>query len=103
MTAAGEAWTGTHQAGGQSTKTKGGVVRDIIKIKRLSNIHRAVSVACDAKGKNFCVLQVCPNEALTEIPEVSPSTMKQNMKTLLNEVNLQDDLHDVVSMTKYNE
>lgn len=30
----------------------------LIKLKRLSNIHRAVDICCDIKGNNFAVLQV---------------------------------------------
>ena len=95
VTAGGEAFSGTHQpsTAKPSSRTP---VKDILKIKRLPNIHRGVSVSCDAKGRNFCVLQVCPNEALTEIPEVSPSIVKQNMTSLLAEVSEHDDLHDVV-------
>ena len=94
VTAGGEAWSGTHH---QSTSKSSKIpTKDILKIKRLPNIHRGVSVSCDAKGRNFCVLQVCPNEALTEIPEVSSSSMKQNMTTLLTDVSEYDDLHDVV-------
>ena len=42
----GEAWQGTHQPA--SVKHK----HDIIKVKRINNIHRAVAVTCDAKGEN---------------------------------------------------
>ena len=31
---------------------------DHIKLKRIPNVHRAVAVACDIKGTNFCVIQV---------------------------------------------
>jgi len=73
-------------------------IKDVLKMKRLPNIHRGVSVSCDAKGRNFCVLQVCPNEALTEIPEISSSSMKQNMSGMLRDVSEHDDLHDVVCL-----
>jgi len=88
----GEAWQGTHQPA--SVKHK----HDIIKVKRINNIHRAVAVTCDAKGKNHCILQVCPNEALTELPEVSASEMRTQMKTLMAEASETDDLHDVVCL-----
>ena len=88
----GEAWQGTHQPASARNKS------DVLKVKRLTNIHRAVAVACDIKGRNHCILQVCPNEALTELPEVSPSAMREQMKTLLEEVSETDDLHDVVCL-----
>jgi len=100
----GEAWTGTHQphyrrpqsptsprAGGPAPPTT-----DLIKLKRIQHIHRAVAAVCDAKGKNFCILQVTPNEALTEIPDIAPSDMVKNMKTLLEDANEFDDMHDVL-------
>ena len=88
----GEAWQGTHQPASPRNKF------DVLKVTRLTNIHRAVAVACDAKGRNHCILQVCPNEALTELPEVSPSEMREQMKTLLEDVSETDDLHDVVCL-----
>ena len=94
VTAGGESWSGSHQH--STSKSSKIPAKDILKIKRLPNIHRGVSVSCDPKGRNFCVLQVSPNEALTEIPEVSPSSMKQNMNTILKDVSEHDDLHDVV-------
>ena len=94
----GEAWTGTHQQGriarpGSKTTTK-----DLIKLKRLPHIHRAVMSASDAKGRNFCILQVAPNEALTVVPEVSPSQMTEHMTSLLNEVSDEDTIHDVICL-----
>ena len=88
---AGEAWQGTYQG----TASKNGS-KDIIKVKRVANIHRGVSVATDPKGRNHCILQVCPNEALTEIPEISSSTMTAEIRKLHDEVSLYDDLHDVI-------
>ena len=44
---------------------------DLIRIKqRLFGIHRGVSVVCDPKGKNFCVLQEAPNAALFDVPDI---------------------------------
>lgn len=96
VTDAGEAWSGTLQQQNNVNKSSRNGPKEVIKIKRLSNIHRGVSVSSDPKGRNFCVLQVCPNEALTEIPEVSPSTMEQDMKKLLEDVHQFDDVHDVI-------
>jgi len=100
----GEAWVGTHQAHNRRpqspTSPRGGgpapAVMDLIKLKRIQHIHRAVAASCDAKGKNFCILQVCPNEALTEVPDVAPSEMSKNMRSLLEDANEFDELHDVI-------
>jgi len=99
----GEAWVGTHQSHNRRpqspTSPRGGPappVMDLIKLKRIQHIHRAVAAVCDPKGKNFCILQVCPNEALTEVPDIAPSDMVKNMKTLLQDVNEFDELHDVI-------
>ena len=44
---------------------------DLIRIKqRLLAIHRGVSVVCDPKGKNFCIVQVAPNASLFDVPDI---------------------------------
>ena len=96
VTSGGEAWTGTHQAAAARGQGAKGPAKELVKIKRLPNIHRGVAAACDAKGRNFCVLQVSPQEALTEIPEVSASAMAADLRALLAAAHLQDELHDVV-------
>jgi len=92
----GEAWTGTHQQGRTAKPGSKTTTRDLIKLKRLPHIHRAVMSISDAKGRNFCILQVAPNEALTVVPEVSPAQMAEQMTSLLNEVSEQDTIHDVI-------
>ena len=92
----GEAWTGTHQPGRTARPGTKTTTRDLIKLKRLPHIHRAVKGVSDAKGRNFCVLQVAPNEALTLVPEVSPSQMTEHMTCLLSEVSEDDTIHDIV-------
>jgi len=92
----GEAWTGTHQQGRTARPGSKTTTRDLIKLKRLPHIHRAVMSISDAKGRNFCILQVAPNEALTVVPEVSPAQMTERMTSLLNEVSEQDTIHDVI-------
>ena len=45
---------------------------DLLRIKqRLIGIHRGVSVVCDPKGKNFCIVQVAPNASLFDIPDIT--------------------------------
>jgi len=91
----GEAWTGIHQQG-KAVKSPKSQTFDLIKLKRIPHIHRAVSAVCDSKGRNFAILQVTPNEALTLIPEVSASVMANDMSGLLNEASEYDSLHDVI-------
>jgi len=67
-----------------------------VKVKRIPGIHRAVKVSADPKGRNFCVLQVSPKEALTELPEVRPSNMLTDLSNLYNQVCEDDDVHDVI-------
>ena len=44
---------------------------DLIRIKkRHLGIHRGVTVVCDPKGKNFCVVQVAPNASLFDVPDI---------------------------------
>ena len=89
----GEAWTGVHQQGRATARAP---TADLIKLKRLPHIHRAVAASCDSKGRNFCVLQVTPHEALTLVPEVAPSEMQEHLARLLQEVQEQDSLSDVI-------
>jgi len=72
----------------------------VIKLKRIQQVHRAVSVNTDPKGRNFCVLQVCPREALTEVPEVSLSRMKEDLDCLLQEASEHDTVHDTICLVK---
>lgn len=67
-----------------------------LKVKRIAGIHRAVQVSADPKGRNFCVLQVSPLEALTELPEVRPSNMLTDLTNLFNQVSEDDGVHDVI-------
>jgi hypothetical protein len=47
-------------------------------------------------GRNFCLLQVLPVEALTEIPDISPSRLTADMAALLEAADEYDSLHDTV-------
>lgn len=67
-----------------------------VKLKRISHIHRAVSVTSDLKGRNFAVIQVHPKSGLLQIPFVESTEMKQNMKSLLDTADEYDSIHDVV-------
>jgi len=104
----GVAWMGTHQRANRRPtspvpKSPGALVKlldrelcDTVKLKRIQHIHRGVSVACDSKGRNFSILQVFPNEALTEIPDIGPSTIGKHMQRLLEEASEFDPICDVI-------
>lgn len=69
---------------------------DILKVRsRLPCIFRANSIACDPKGKNFGVLQVCPNAELCRLPEIESSNLKTDFRRLLEETDEFDALHDL--------
>ncbi|XP_077287148.1 inhibitor of Bruton tyrosine kinase [Arctopsyche grandis] len=74
----------------------------LIKLKRLSNIHRAVDICCDIKGNNFAVLQVAPNSSLLDLPQVTSSQMVDDMAALLDDASEFDLLHDVIFKIKNN-
>ncbi|KAM3963343.1 LOW QUALITY PROTEIN: inhibitor of Bruton tyrosine kinase [Aphomia sociella] len=74
-----------------------------VRITKLPNIHRAVSIAVDSEGQNFACLQIKPTCGLTSIPELSPSSLSKHMETLLETASDDDLLHDVTFKvgTKY--
>lgn len=67
-----------------------------IKVKRLLHIHRAVSVTCDPKGRNYTIVQTHPQAALLAVPVVETSEMSHQMKTLLADSSTQDSIHDIM-------
>ncbi|XP_067126093.1 inhibitor of Bruton tyrosine kinase [Centruroides vittatus] len=69
---------------------------DLIRIKRLHGIHRAVQITSDSKGRNFAVLQSHPKIGLTELPTLPPSEMQENFLHLLQTVHPEDIIHDVI-------
>lgn len=68
----------------------------LIRAKRIQYIHRANAITCDAKGRNFAVLQSSPKIGLVELPEVTASEIHRDMKSFLDEVHLHDNFHDVI-------
>ena len=48
------------------------------------------------QGRNYCILQVSPREALTEVPDIAPSTMAQDLNRLLTEADECDGITDTV-------
>ncbi|XP_034553672.1 inhibitor of Bruton tyrosine kinase [Notolabrus celidotus] len=72
-----------------------GTVYERIRLEKLPYVHRAVSITMDSKGRNFGVLQSDPKTSLFEIPIVSPSSFSQHFRSLLDEADEMDSIHDV--------
>ncbi|KAM7420261.1 hypothetical protein PAMA_014796 [Pampus argenteus] len=72
-----------------------GTVYERIRLEKLPYVHRAVSITMDSKGRNFGVLQADPKTSLYEIPSVSPSSFSQHFRSLLDEADEMDSIHDV--------
>ncbi|XP_013804423.1 inhibitor of Bruton tyrosine kinase isoform X3 [Apteryx mantelli] len=66
-----------------------------IRLQKLAFVHRAVSIATDANGCNFAVLQSDPKTSLYEIPSVSLSNFGEDFGKLLDETDEMDSIHDV--------
>lgn len=72
-----------------------GTTYERIRLEKLPHIHRAVSITMDSKGRNFGVLQANPKTSLYEIPNISPSSFSQHLRSLLDEADEMDSIHDV--------
>ncbi|CAN9514113.1 unnamed protein product [Ophioblennius macclurei] len=72
-----------------------GTMYERIRLEKLPYVHRAVSITMDSKGRNFGVLQADPRTSLFEIPSVSPSSFSQHFRSLLDEADETDSIHDV--------
>ncbi|KAM6995634.1 inhibitor of Bruton tyrosine kinase [Tautogolabrus adspersus] len=72
-----------------------GTVYERIRLEKLPFVHRAVSITMDSKGRNYGVLQSDPKTSLFEIPMVSPSSFSQHFRSLLDEADEMDSIHDV--------
>ncbi|KAM9852655.1 inhibitor of Bruton tyrosine kinase [Aulostomus maculatus] len=66
-----------------------------IRLERLPYVHRAVSITMDSNGRYFGSLQADPKTSLFEIPSVSPSSLCQHFRSLLDEADEMDSIHDV--------
>ncbi|XP_054477461.1 inhibitor of Bruton tyrosine kinase [Anoplopoma fimbria] len=66
-----------------------------IRLEKLPYVHRAVSITMDSKGRNFGVLQSDPKTSLYEIPSISPSSFSKHFRSLLDEADEMDSIHDV--------
>ncbi|RVE44903.1 hypothetical protein evm_010450 [Chilo suppressalis] len=67
-----------------------------VRIAKIPNVHRAVSIAVDSEGLNFACLQVKPKCGLRSLPELSPSGLAKHMESLMESAADGDLLHDVV-------
>uniref|UniRef100_A0A3Q1FAY9 Inhibitor of Bruton agammaglobulinemia tyrosine kinase n=1 Tax=Acanthochromis polyacanthus TaxID=80966 RepID=A0A3Q1FAY9_9TELE len=72
-----------------------GSLYERIRLEKLPYVHRAVSITMDSKGRNFGVLQADPKTSLYEVPSISPSSFSQHFRSLLDEADETDSIHDV--------
>uniref|UniRef100_A0A3Q0QZL9 Inhibitor of Bruton tyrosine kinase n=1 Tax=Amphilophus citrinellus TaxID=61819 RepID=A0A3Q0QZL9_AMPCI len=72
-----------------------GTLYERIRLEKLPYVHRAVSITMDSKGRNFGVLQADPKTSLFEVPSISPSSFSQHFRSLLDEADEMDNIHDV--------
>lgn len=67
-----------------------------VRIAKIPNVYRAVSIAVDSDGHNFACLQIKPTCGLRSMPQLSPSSMSKHMESLRECASDDDLLHDVV-------
>lgn len=67
-----------------------------LRLTRIANLHRTLSIMCDPKGSNFAAIQNEPNCFLLDVPQISPSMLRHDLKTLLIDANEMDSIHDVI-------
>uniref|UniRef100_A0A3Q1KHK9 BTB domain-containing protein n=2 Tax=Anabas testudineus TaxID=64144 RepID=A0A3Q1KHK9_ANATE len=99
----GGVWAGEYKKYGEkkdinvevSGHSDAGTLYERIRLEKLPYVHRAVSITMDSKGRNFGVLQADPKTSLYEIPSISPSSFSQHFRSLLDEADEMDSIHDV--------
>lgn len=96
------AWAGEYKKYGEKKEVSvevcgpsDGGTYERIRLEKLPYVHRAVSITMDSKGRNFGVLQSDPKTSLYEIPIISPSSFSQHFRSLLDEADETDSIHDV--------
>ncbi|XP_022826832.1 inhibitor of Bruton tyrosine kinase isoform X1 [Spodoptera litura] len=67
-----------------------------VRISKIPNIYRAVSIAVDSEGLNFACLQIKPTCGLRSLPQLSPTSMSKHMESLRECASEDDLLHDVI-------
>ncbi|XP_058504067.1 inhibitor of Bruton tyrosine kinase isoform X1 [Solea solea] len=96
-------WAGEYKKSGEKKEVSlevcghsdAGTTYERIRLERLPYVHRAVCVTMDSNGRNFGVLQADPKTSLYEIPSISPSSFSQNFRSILEEADEMDSIHDV--------
>ena len=68
----------------------------MLRLTRIVTLHRTVAIMCDSKGRNFAALQNDPSSFLLDVPQISPSTLRQDLGSLLSETCEEDTIHDVI-------
>uniref|UniRef100_A0A7N6BGV5 BTB domain-containing protein n=1 Tax=Anabas testudineus TaxID=64144 RepID=A0A7N6BGV5_ANATE len=95
----GGVWAGEYKKYDINVEVSGhsdaGTLYERIRLEKLPYVHRAVSITMDSKGRNFGVLQADPKTSLYEIPSISPSSFSQHFRSLLDEADEMDSIHDV--------
>ncbi|XP_028158186.1 inhibitor of Bruton tyrosine kinase [Ostrinia furnacalis] len=67
-----------------------------VRIVKIPNVHRAVSISVDSEGLNFACLQIKPTCGLRSLPYLSPSCLSKHMESLMESASDDDLLHDVI-------
>uniref|UniRef100_A0A8C4E2N5 Inhibitor of Bruton agammaglobulinemia tyrosine kinase n=1 Tax=Dicentrarchus labrax TaxID=13489 RepID=A0A8C4E2N5_DICLA len=88
-------WAGEYKNVEVCGHSDAGTLYERIRLEKLPYVHRAVSITMDSKGRNFGVLQSDPKTSLYEIPIISPSSFSQHFRSLLDEADEMDSIHDV--------
>uniref|UniRef100_A0A8C2ZL37 Inhibitor of Bruton tyrosine kinase n=1 Tax=Cyclopterus lumpus TaxID=8103 RepID=A0A8C2ZL37_CYCLU len=96
-------WAGEYRTYGEKKEgnvevcghSDAGTLYERIRLEKLPYVHRAVSITMDSKGRNFGALQSDPKTSLYEIPSISPSSFFQHFRSLLDEADEMDGIHDV--------
>ncbi|KAF5274038.1 hypothetical protein FQR65_LT04436 [Abscondita terminalis] len=68
----------------------------LIKISKIPNVHRALSIHSDLKGNNYVVLQAHPRIFVKKFPLISRSLMEENMNVFLQDTTEDDAIQDVI-------
>lgn len=68
----------------------------MLRLTRIVALHRTIAIMCDPKGQNFAALQNEPNSFLLDLPQVSCSSLSEDLGNLLQEADEEDSIHDVI-------
>lgn len=68
----------------------------MLRLTRIVALHRTVAIMCDPKGRNFAALQNDPNSFLLDVPQISKSSMAEDLGNLSQETAEEDSIHDII-------